>query len=160
MAPTPSPRSNRLAESLRLLKRGPGRPARRRVAQPAAREAVPAAPRSSQDAGCHGGASKRQCYADPVRAISRFENTKSYSCLDLCDLYLLYALFSIIVFALYYVDYTCYSLSFFLLLLLYLYMSLFIIVIICIITSYTSYFAVVSQSPSIMVSPLRKYSIY
>ncbi len=63
-----------------LLKKGPGRLARRCVAQPVVREAAPPAPRSLRDAGGGRGASnKRQ------RANSRFANTESISCLESLD---------------------------------------------------------------------------
>jgi hypothetical protein len=70
----------------RCLKKGPGRPARRRAAaQPAAPAPAPAkpVPRSLLDAGGGGGASKSLHDADPVRANSRFAYTKLISWLDL-----------------------------------------------------------------------------
>jgi hypothetical protein len=90
-----------LAETLRILKRGPGRPARRRVAPPAPRAAFPPTPRTSRDAGGGGGASKRQRDADPVRTTSRFEDTHLIICFDLYSLYCLNAVFTIILFAVY-----------------------------------------------------------
>ena len=75
-----------LAETLRILRRGPGRPARRRAAPPAPRAAVLPTPRTLRDAGGGRGASKRQRDADPVRAISRFQDTNLIICLDLYNL--------------------------------------------------------------------------
>jgi hypothetical protein len=65
----------------------------RRRGHTAPRQAAPPVPKGLRDARGAGGASKRQGYADPVRANSRFAYKKLVSYLDLYGLYDFYHYF-------------------------------------------------------------------